>query len=87
MDDSTFDDKLYAIGRYWNTKADRFGDKGTCVRGAKFTFRCPNGSKGHLIPSGRWQGSLSWEHCVEEIEVLLYLAGASEVEYDYGTMD
>jgi hypothetical protein len=77
---------ILLISQAWTKMADAYGDKGSCVIGAKFKFDYANF---HYImcPRSKWQGSLSWEHCIDVIELMLQDAGATNIRYDYGMID
>ncbi|MED3562509.1 hypothetical protein [Bacillus xiapuensis] len=79
-------EELKAIQVYWKDEADFYGDKGCCVLGAGFEFNY-KGKKYFMPPTSMWQGSLSWEHCKDEIREMLITAGATDITYEYGNMD
>jgi len=78
--------ELRDIQRQWKEKADAYGDVGTCVLGAGFLFRY-RGRRYEMSPSARWQGSISWEHCRDEIQGMLEAAEATDITYNWGRMD
>ncbi|MBF0410952.1 MAG: hypothetical protein HQM10_26650 [Candidatus Riflebacteria bacterium] len=78
--------ELYALAKEWGEKANKYGDKGSCVRGAGFSFKW-KGKTAFLSPICHTQGSLSWEHCKEEIESKLKELGATDIDYKWGMMD
>ena len=82
----TVPEKLVAIQQLWKEKADRYGDVGSCVLGAGFSFAY-EGQKYFMAPTSCWQGSISWEHCKDEIEAMLEDAGATGIFYEWGNMD
>nr|WP_173026411.1 hypothetical protein [Aeromonas sp. Ne-1] len=78
--------ELKDIQAYWKEEADFYGDKGACVLGAGFEFTYQN-QRYFMPPMSIWQGSVSWEHCKDDIQNQLIEIGASEIRYDYGVMD
>jgi hypothetical protein len=70
----------------WTDLANSYGDVGSCVIGAGFEFDY-NGQRYFLPPLSRWQGSISWEHWKDKIQRELENVGATNVRYDWGTMD
>ena len=79
-------EKLIKIQQQWKEKADQYGDVGSCVLGAGFSFTY-EGQKYFMASTSCWQGSISWEHCKDEIEAMLIEAGATEIRYEWGNMD
>jgi len=77
---------LLHIQSIWKEKADAYGDIGSCVLGAGFHFTYED-REYIMPPNSRWQGSVSWEHCVEEIQSLLTDAGATSIRFEWGNMD
>ena len=71
--------------RNWNYYQRR-GDVGTCVLGAGFLFMYQK--KWYFMsPPAFAQGSMTWEHAVNEVQDLLVEFGAEQVYYDWGMMD
>ena len=77
---------LLRIQNVWKEKADAYGDVGSCVLGAGFHFTF-EGKRYIMPPTSRWQGSVSWEHFVPEIQAMLEEAGATSIRFEYGDMD
>lgn len=80
------DDAIADIMMYWFDCAKSYGDRGGCVIGAGFTFRY-QGKWYFMHSQSPWQGSLSWEHFVNDIEDELQLVGADEIRYHWGSLD
>jgi len=80
------DDAIADIMMYWFDCAKSYGDRGGCVIGAGFTFRY-QGKWYFMHSQSPWQGSLSWEHFVNDIENELQLVGAEDIRYHWGTLD
>ncbi|MBU8732486.1 hypothetical protein KM915_20780 [Cytobacillus oceanisediminis] len=79
-------EELKEIQAYWKEEADFYGDRGACVLGAGFEFTYKD--KRYFLQSlSRWQGSLSWEHCKDEIQEMLINIGAESITYEWGVMD
>lgn len=78
--------ELLNIQQVWRQKADEYGDVGSCVVGAGFVFTY-KGQKYKMPPISKWQGSISWEHCIDEILEMLRNAGCEDIQYDYGILD
>lgn len=77
---------LSVIQEYWANRANSYGDIGSCVLGAGFEFEYKD-QKFFMPPRSRCQGSISWEHCKDDIESLLVEIGATEIYYRWGYMD
>jgi hypothetical protein len=77
---------LKDIQAYWKRKSDAFGDVGSCVLGAGFEFTYKN-KKYFMPPTSKWQGSISWEHCKDEIRQKLEDIGCKNIYYHWGRMD
>lgn len=78
--------EVAAIANYWKDEADFYGDRGSCVLGAGFEFEY-DGEQYFMPPLTRWQGSVSWEHCKDEIQALLETLGATSIQYQWGNLD
>ena len=78
--------ELQDIMEYWYKKSKEYGDKGSCVLDAGFDFIL-DGQAYFMSAQSPYQGSLSWESSVDEIERMLQNIGAINVYYDYGNMD
>jgi hypothetical protein len=79
-------EELLKIQSEWKERAEKYGDIGGCVLGAgfKFTYK---GVEYFMPPVSKWQGSLSWEHCKDEIKSMLSDIGATNIEYNWGILD
>ena len=78
--------ELQFISEEWTKRANAYGDSGSCVLGAGFLFKFRR-QWFFLPPLCRWQGSISWEHCYEDIQYMLIDIGATDISYDWGNMD
>lgn len=78
--------ELIHIQLYWKDKANAYGDKGSSVLGAGFSFTYKE-QKYFMPPLSKWQGSLSWESFKGEIEDKLIKCGATDIVYEWGHMD
>lgn len=70
----------------WIHRANEYGDVGSCVLGAGFNFKY-YGASYFMPPICKWQGSISWEHCKDDIKAMLEATGADDISYEYGFMD
>lgn len=77
---------LRNIMNIWFSKAKAYGDKGSCVIGAGFSFDY-NGDEYFMSACSPYQGSLSWEDSKDEIESELRTIGCENIKYDWGIMD
>jgi hypothetical protein len=77
---------LLNIQQIWRDKANAYGDVGSCVIGAGFHFSY-KGNEYIMPPISCWQGSVSWEHFVPEIQSMLSETGAENIRFEYGMMD
>lgn len=94
-----FEDVINKAREMWKERANEYfekhGDVGSCVLGAGICIyavppRCRNEKKISLIPShevARCQGSLHWEHRVNEVVDFLKANGLERAYFDYGMMD
>jgi len=80
------DDTIADIMRYWFDCARFYGDEGSCVIGAGFTFKY-RGKWYFMRSQSPWQGSISWEHFVGDVQAMLENAGAEDISYDWGVLD
>lgn len=78
--------ELREIQQEWSDRANAYGDSGSCVIGAGFTFKY-KGKNYKMLPCCRWQGSISWEHCYKEIQAKIEALGATGVYFEWGNMD
>ena len=78
--------ELEAVRAEWEQRQNIYGDVGTCVLGAGFTFK-HKGVYYKMPPQGRWQGSLSWEASKDDIKDMLLDIGCEDITYDWGRMD
>ena len=78
--------ELESIMTTWNILSDAVGDSGSCVSGAGFKFHY-QGKKYFMSACSPWQGSCSWESCKGIIEEMLKDAGATSINYCWGTLD
>lgn len=70
----------------WYELSKKVGDKGSCVIGAGYSFKyfgCPY----FMSACSPYQGSLSWESCLEPVKNMLVNIGATDIRYDYGRLD
>lgn len=70
----------------WYELSKKVGDKGSCVIGAGYYFKyfgCPY----FMSACSPYQGSLSWESCLEPVKNMLINIGATDIRYDYGRLD
>ena len=77
---------IKAIADFWFILSRDYGDKGSCVLGAGFTFKY-EGKKYRLAACSPYQGSLSWEHDKDLIHECLELIGCTDIRYNWGNMD
>lgn len=77
---------LEPIRAEWEKRQNQYGEGGSCVIGAGFSFRFKNLFY-WMRPQGRWQGSCSWEDSIDEIRVMLNDAGCENIVFHYGNMD
>lgn len=78
--------ELGDIMRLWYALSEATGDKGCCVLGAGFEFDW-RGDKYKMTSCSPWQGSISWETHVDTIKRHLEEVGATDIRYDWGSMD
>jgi hypothetical protein len=78
--------ELEPIRTEWERRQNEYGDVGSTVRCAAFTFKFKD-TYYRMPPQGQWQGSCSWESSVDEIKHLLEQAGCENVKYHYGELD
>lgn len=78
--------EIFQISRKWTRLANEYGDKGSCVLGAGFSFTYHDKNY-FLPPMSQWQGSCSWEHYKDEIQEDLKKIGCENIYYDWGVMD
>lgn len=78
--------ELLEIQKEWAEKANDYGDIGSCVLGAKFTFDY-KGQSYEMPPISRWQGSCSWEAFVPEVKEKLTNIGAVNIKFNCGFLD
>lgn len=78
--------ELRYIQSTWAHWQNSYGDVGSCVLGAGFTFEY-QGEFYEMPPVGRTQGSISWEHYKDQIHQMLRDIGAINIEYHWGMMD
>lgn len=79
-------EEILFIARKWRQYQEQIGDSGSCVLGAGFEFEYQD-QPYFLTPCSRFQGSLSWEHNIKDIENMLKQLGATSVYYNWGVMD
>ena len=77
---------LSNIMRKWYNMSKEYGEGGTCVLGAGFSFTY-NDEKFMMCACSPYQGSLSWESGIEPVRKMLEEAGATEICYNWGVMD
>lgn len=77
---------LRVIDQIWTDNQNAQIDRGSCVIGAALEFDY-EGIHYEMPPLGRYQGSLTWEDSLPEIERLLKTAGATNIRYNPGRMD
>lgn len=77
---------LRNIMNVWYKKASEYGDKGSCVLGAGFSFDY-NGDEYFMNECSPFQGNLSWESSKDEIQGMLETVGCTDIKYDWGVMD
>jgi len=77
---------LCRIIHWWKEDILKTGDIGSCVVGAYVEFE-NEGKKYKLYPPSPYQGSMSWEHGVEEVMKMLRENGCTNVRYNCGIMD
>ena len=80
------DDKLRDIMIAWRKGIEKVGDQGSCVFGAGFEFEY-EGKKYRMAPPTHYQGSISWETDRADIERQLENIGATEIIYNWGSLD
>lgn len=78
--------ELLEVQDWWTQQADAYGDIGSCVIGAKFTFT-RDGRPFVMYPRSRWQGSCSWEASWWEVKTKLEAIGCTNVDFHYGVLD
>lgn len=78
--------ELKTIMDFWYERSKAYGDKGSCVLGAGFEFEW-KGKQYFMIACSPWQGSLSWESSVDDVETSLKNIGATNIKYNWGRMD
>ena len=78
--------EIQRISDKWSKLSESYGDSGSCVMGAGFTFSY-EGTMYFLPPLSCWQGSLSWEHYIDEVRSELEAIGAKNINYDWGVLD
>lgn len=86
INDDTVPTELRAIGRAWREFQAQVGDQGSCVLGAGFEFDYKD-QPYFLTPCSLYQGSISWETNKDTIKMLLEVAGATNIRYNWGIMD
>jgi len=77
---------LVTIHKYWCAKGHAIGDKGSCVIGEKLKFNY-KGTPYCMVPQTGWQGEYSWTAFVQDIMLLLKLAGATNIDWYPGNLD
>jgi hypothetical protein len=70
----------------WEQRQNEYGDVGSAVVGAGFTFKFDSAFY-RMTPQGKWQGSVSWEASADIIKQMLIGAGCENVIFHYGIMD
>lgn len=70
----------------WYDMSSLYGDHGSCVIGAGFSFDW-NGDRYFMCSCSPFQGSLSWESSKDKIQSMLVDVGATDIEYHWGNMD
>ena len=78
--------ELEPIRAEWERRQNEYGDIGSCVLGAAFTF-CYKKQFYRMRPQGNYQGNCSWEDSVGIIRCMLNNAGCENVVFHYGNMD
>lgn len=78
--------ELKNIMDWWYEKSTETGDVGSCVIGAGFNL-VYGGVPYFMCACSPWQGNISWETHVDEVRQMLRDIGATDVYFDYGTMD
>ena len=77
---------LLYIQRVWKYKADKYGDGGFLIVCAAFLFTY-EGQEYIMPPTSSHKHNLSWEHCIEEITIMLEVAGATNIYFDRGLFE
>ncbi len=77
---------LQKIMEWWYKASAKVGDIGSCVLGAGFRFNY-NGVLYHMAACSPYQGSVSWEQNIGTVRIMLELAGADNIQYEYGNLD
>ena len=70
----------------WKRRQNEYGDVGSCVIGAGFTFKYKK-IYYRMPPQGNTQGSISWEASKDAIQDMLNNAGCENIQYHWGCMD
>lgn len=78
--------ELQVIMQKWYELSARVGDIGSCVVGAGFKFEW-NGDEYFMSACSPYQGSISWENPKDEIKRMLEDIGATNISYNWGSMD
>lgn len=78
--------ELQNIMDYWYEQSRQNGDKGSCVFGAGIGFTYA-GCRYFMCACSPWQGALSWEIGINNVEQMLRDIGATDVTYDPGRSD
>ena len=78
--------ELEPIRAEWEKRQNEYGDIGSCVLGAAFTFSF-NKQFYRMRPQGHYQGNCSWEDSVGTIRYMLSNAGCEDVVFHYGNMN
>ena len=84
LKDIPYDIKIIMDKWHWWSMLE--GDKGSCVIGAGFNFEW-NEDEYFMPAQSPYQGSLSWEAHKDAVHQLLEQIGATNIRYDWGTMD
>ena len=79
-------EELEEIRASWEARQNEYGDVGSAVIGAGFTFKFL-GKFYKMRPQGRWQGSLSWESSVNAIKQMLIDALCENVVFHDGVIN
>lgn len=78
--------ELLEIMHNWYNLSLTVGDIGSCVIGAGFKFNY-NDQDYFMHSCSPYQGNLSWENWIDEIQSSLKSIGASDINYEWGCMD
>jgi hypothetical protein len=79
-------EEIKKISDFWTKRSNEVGDEGSCVLLAHITF-VYKGVLYELYPRSHWQGSLSWERPLKEVQQKLEEIGATNFFYNPGYID